>query len=211
MKEIGLKPSVKIPLINGNLECSLREYVMFDGAYSQFRADGGSVASEASEKRKAEGPRKVRHISDDDWKKESRKFNRDNGMKDRKKDRNPHKHDRDFKHGVGNFRDRDDDFAADERNFERSNRTFERKERDFNRKDRNFERNDRGFSGNNRGSERGERNFDRNKKNFDRKDARGSGGPSSTYSPKNSKGPRLPKESENVINPVYFRKRKSDS
>lgn len=211
MKEIGLKPSVKIPLINGNLECSLREYVMFDGAYSQFRADGGSVASEASEKRKAEGPRKVRHISDDDWKKESRKFNRDNGMKDRKKDRNPHKHDRDFKHGVGNFRDRDDDFTADERNFERSNRTFERKERDFNRKDRNFERNDRGFSGNNRGSERGERNFDRNKKNFDRKDARGSGGPSSTYNPKNSKGPRLPKESENVINPVYFRKRKSDS
>ena len=147
LKEIGLKPSVKIPLYNGNLECSLREYVMFDGAYSQFRAEGGSVASEASEKRKAEGPRKVRHISDDDWKKESRKFNKEKGMKEK---------------SHGHVKGRAEHHQRDER--------------EKTRKDFNF----------------------RN-------------GPSSTYNPKNSKGPRLPKESERVINPVHIRKRKGDS
>ena len=37
---IGLKPSLKIPLLNGSLECSLREYVLFNGRYNDFRADG---------------------------------------------------------------------------------------------------------------------------------------------------------------------------
>ena len=41
---IGLKPSMKIPLLNGSLECMLREYVMFDGSYSDFRAEGGRVS-----------------------------------------------------------------------------------------------------------------------------------------------------------------------
>ena len=40
---IGLRPSVKFPILNGALECSLREYVLFDGAYNDFRANGGSV------------------------------------------------------------------------------------------------------------------------------------------------------------------------
>ena len=71
--EIGLKPSVKIPLHNGSLECSLREYVLFDGKYSTFRADGGSVTD--SEAKKESGPKKVRHISDDDWDRQARKFN----------------------------------------------------------------------------------------------------------------------------------------
>ena len=80
--EIGLKPSVKIPLYNGNLECSLREYVLFDGSYSQFRAEGGSVAN--MEAKAANGPKKVRHISDDDWEKESRKFNSGKNFKEEK-------------------------------------------------------------------------------------------------------------------------------
>ena len=71
--EIGLKPSVKIPLYNGSLECSLREYVMFDGKYSEFRADGGSVANTSVRKDSSQGPKKVRHISEDDWKKETKK------------------------------------------------------------------------------------------------------------------------------------------
>ncbi len=40
---IGLKPSLKIPLLNGSIECSLREFVLFDGAYNDFRAAGGKV------------------------------------------------------------------------------------------------------------------------------------------------------------------------
>lgn len=38
--KIGLKPSSRIPLYNGALECEFRKYEMFDGKYSQFRAEG---------------------------------------------------------------------------------------------------------------------------------------------------------------------------
>ena len=43
---IGLKPSLKYPLLNGSLECELRQYVMFSGTYSQFRKEGRSVKNE---------------------------------------------------------------------------------------------------------------------------------------------------------------------
>ena len=43
---IGLKPSLKFPLYNGALECELREYVIFDGTYSEFRKEGRSVKNE---------------------------------------------------------------------------------------------------------------------------------------------------------------------
>ena len=210
MKEIGLKPSVKITLNNGKLECTLREYVMFDGAYSQFRADGGSVASEASEKRKAEGPRKVRHISDDDWKKESKKFNRDNGIKEKS-----------HGHLKGRAENRERDFSNKRDFSERrdyggkkdfSDRSDYGAGRDFNDKKDFGGRKDFGgkkdfggrkdFGGKKDfGSKKdfGGRNDDNRKKSY---------GPSTTYDPRNSKGPRLPKDSETTINPVHFRKRK---
>lgn len=37
--QIGLKPSVKIPLFNGALECQFRKYQLFDGKYKAFRSD----------------------------------------------------------------------------------------------------------------------------------------------------------------------------
>lgn len=43
---IGLKPSVKYPLLNGSLECELREYVIFDGSYDDFRKEGKSVKND---------------------------------------------------------------------------------------------------------------------------------------------------------------------
>lgn len=208
MKEIGLKPSVKIPLNNGQLECTLREYVMFDGSYSQFRADGGSVESDASIKKKNEGPRKIRHISDDDWKKASKKFNRDNGVKEKPKFKN------DYRKGERNQKDsakrRDDSFhnrndsplsynRRDHNDFRGndsriSNGDFRKK--DDRKRNGNFHRND-GFGGNG--------DFRRNDGKFGKK----FGGPSVTYNPANSRGPRLPQSSEQVINPVHIRKRKN--
>ncbi len=44
--KIGLKPSIKYPVLNGSLECELREYVIFDGTYSEFRKEGRSVKNE---------------------------------------------------------------------------------------------------------------------------------------------------------------------
>ena len=40
---IGLKPSIKYPVLNGALECEFRQYVIFDGTYAQFRKEGKSV------------------------------------------------------------------------------------------------------------------------------------------------------------------------
>ena len=62
-------------MLNGSLECSLREYVLFDGSYSAFRGEGGSIGN----REKDNGPRKVRHISDDEWEKESKAFNKTHG------------------------------------------------------------------------------------------------------------------------------------
>lgn len=41
--KIGLKPSIKYPILNGALECEFREYVIFDGKYNEYRKEGGSV------------------------------------------------------------------------------------------------------------------------------------------------------------------------
>ena len=45
-REIGLKPSIKIPVYNGSLECEFRRYQMFDGKLDNFRAEGGIVKTE---------------------------------------------------------------------------------------------------------------------------------------------------------------------
>lgn len=68
---IGLKPSVKYPILNGALECSLREFVMFSGKYNEFRAEGGSVHNENFEHRSKP---KVHRMSDAEWEKETRPF-----------------------------------------------------------------------------------------------------------------------------------------
>jgi putative N6-adenine-specific DNA methylase len=43
ISKIGLAPSVKIPILNGSIECELREYVIFEGDYKSFRRSGGRL------------------------------------------------------------------------------------------------------------------------------------------------------------------------
>jgi len=45
-EHIGLKPSIHYPLLNGALECELREYVIFEGSYNDMRREGGSIKNE---------------------------------------------------------------------------------------------------------------------------------------------------------------------
>ncbi len=112
---IGLKPSLKIPLLNGSLECSLREYVLFNGRYNDFRADGGSVKDFDDDFRRDREPKKMRRVTDDEWRAESRKFG------DHKQGRKP---------------------AGDKKSFRKENdrKPYARDERDdrkpFSRKDR---------------------------------------------------------------------------
>ena len=53
-EQIGLKPSIKIPLFNGSLECEFRKYQMFDGKIKDFRAEGGVVKTEEEKQKMAE-------------------------------------------------------------------------------------------------------------------------------------------------------------
>ena len=53
-EQIGLKPSIKIPLYNGSLECEFRKYQMFDGKLKDFRSEGGIVKTEEEKRQMAE-------------------------------------------------------------------------------------------------------------------------------------------------------------
>lgn len=52
--QIGLKPSIKIPVFNGSLECEFRKYQMFDGKYKEFRSEGGVVKTDEEKIQMAE-------------------------------------------------------------------------------------------------------------------------------------------------------------
>ena len=117
---------MKFPILNGALECSLREYVAFDGKYNEFKAEGG--------KRPQRGVRPGRpHESEasfrQEWERETRKFsdNKDRGERPERK----------------RFERRRDD---DRKDFRRDDRKdFRRDDRkDFRRDDRkDFRRDDR--------------------------------------------------------------------
>ena len=53
-EQIGLKPSIKIPLYNGSLECEFRKYQMFDGKLKDFRSEGGVVKTDDEKRQMAE-------------------------------------------------------------------------------------------------------------------------------------------------------------
>ena len=84
---IGLHPSVTYPLLNGDLECELREYVIFDGSYKDMKRAGGTLRNEgfrASDKdRGARRPFKETYGADGDAEshgddgKPRRRFDRD--------------------------------------------------------------------------------------------------------------------------------------
>ena len=51
---IGLKPSLKVPLYNGSLECEFRKYSIFDGKFNDFRREGGEVKTDEERQMMAE-------------------------------------------------------------------------------------------------------------------------------------------------------------
>lgn len=48
---VGLAPSQKISLLNGSIDCELREYVMFKGNKREFRAAGGKLKEEKKDEK----------------------------------------------------------------------------------------------------------------------------------------------------------------
>ena len=56
--QIGLKPSVKIRLMNGALECQFRQYQLFDGKFKAFRSGEEGKNFKAKSEERSERPRR---------------------------------------------------------------------------------------------------------------------------------------------------------
>lgn len=50
MMHIGLRPSSRDTLMNGSLQCELREYIIFDGDRAAFKAAGGKTVSRRTDR-----------------------------------------------------------------------------------------------------------------------------------------------------------------
>ena len=130
---IGLRPSVKFPILNGSLECSLREYVLFDGTYADFKTGGGSVKNEDFNR---DFKPRTRHVSDDEWESETRRFRSERKNRDSRSERGSRDERRDFRRDS-----RRDDRKRDDRRRDSFRKEGEGR-RDFRRDDRDDRRRD---------------------------------------------------------------------
>lgn len=191
---IGLAPSLKMPILNGSLECQLREFIIFEGDYKSFRSQGGRLRELEDKQEQRVGSLKDRRRSD--FRKEHEAFRKDfrhrdddrrGGPRDRRKpgDERPFSEKRAERRenrakeprnkleeryrpgGAKRFGDGDrKGFDREKRGFDKEKRGFDRKERSF---DRGFDKERRGFDrGSDRGFDRDRRGFDKERKGFDR-------------------------------------------
>ncbi len=157
---INLKPSVKYPILNGSLECSLREYVLFSGKYNDFRAEGGSVKNTDLQTPQR---RHTHRVSDAEWEEETRAFQkkpfhksrdqkysgrRDNDRGFDRRDNGGYDRDNYRRESYGR---RDNGYERRDNGYERRDNGYERRDNGYGRRDndRNFERRDNGYSRNN--------------------------------------------------------------
>lgn len=134
--QIGLKPSLKIPVYNGSLECEFRKYSLFDGKMKEFRSEGGVVKTEEEKAAMAE---KHRFKKNREFKKRLDEQEENEGSDIRSFKFHSFEHD--YK-GAPRRRD------EEERPRNRAERMEQRKrlfggERDFKRGDRDFKRSGR--------------------------------------------------------------------
>ena len=153
-EQIGLRPSIKIPVFNGSLECEFRKYTIFEGKLKSFRSEGGVVKTDEEKAAMAE--------------KHRFKKNREFKQRLEEESENEEGDIRSFTfhhHPIEPFKPKD---SHDDRRSDR-----ERRQRDFDN-DRDDDRGGRRFG---RDKERGGKRFDRDKerggKRFDRDKERG--------------------------------------
>lgn len=122
---IGLAPSLKLPVLNGALECELREYIIFEGDLKSFRRQGGKLHDSDDEEPRRE-KKERRRLSDREWRDEARKGGF--GGNEKRRDKDDRRRDRKDKKG---FRDRDD---REDRREKRDRRDYheKRERREFN-------------------------------------------------------------------------------
>lgn len=162
--QIGLKPSIKIPVYNGSLECEFRKYQIFDGKMKDFRAEGGTVKTDEEKRQMAE---KRRFKQNREFKKrlDEKEENEEADIRtfrfrslEKREFKGDRRDDRFQKRGGRNDRYSRDDFGDDR---------YSRDDRKPYRKSENrggHERFDRSGGKKQRGGGRG---FDRNKRRFE--------------------------------------------
>ncbi|MBQ1758831.1 MAG: RNA methyltransferase, partial [Prevotella sp.] len=176
--QIGLKPSIKIPVFNGSLECEFRKYSMFEGRMKDFRQDGGIVKTEEEKKAMAE---KHRFKKNRDFKKrleeeeeneghDIRSFRflsleRANEKEEREREAKMERSRRNFDREKGFDRDRN--FNRDRNKDFKGERRFDKKDRKFGQGGKRFERDGIRF---NDKKKRGNRDFGNNNRRFDHED-----------------------------------------
>ena len=158
--QIGLKPSKKVPLFNGALECEFRKYQIFSGKYKELRSEGKEIKTDEERRQMAEKRRFKMH----------REFKR--AIDDDEEDFTPRRRDYDDRNGRprgGHSFDRrpredreDRGGSYEKRPFKREGKPFERRERSFERKNKPFDRERKPF-------DRERKPFGKNRK-FDRYD-----------------------------------------
>ena len=132
--QIGLKPSIKIPVFNGSLECEFRKYTIFDGKMRDYRSEGGVVKTDEEKRAMAQKHR---------FKKE-REFKR----RLDEQEENEEGDIRSFKFHSLEERPRRDRRDRDDRPFGDRDRKFGSRDRKFGDRDRKFGgKGDRKFGG----------------------------------------------------------------
>ena len=151
--QIGLKPSIKIPLYNGSLECEFRKYQIFSGKYKELRAEGKEIKTDEERRQMAEKRRFKMHrefkraIDDDeeDFTPRGRDYDDRNG-----RPRGGHSFERrpreDREDGGGSYEKRP--FKREGKPFERKGRSFDRKNKPFDREGKPFDRERKTFGKN---------------------------------------------------------------
>lgn len=179
--QIGLKPSIKIPVYNGSLECELRKYQIFDGKMKDFQSAGGSVKTDEERRQMGE---KNRFKQNREFKK--RIDEEDGGEEDDI---------RSFKftkreplnfgqRGMrGSRRDSDDDRQFGRGGKKRDDRQFARGDKGGRERDSRSYRTDRENRGGHERFDRSGKGFERGGKAFDKGGRKGGRG----FSDKNSR------------------------
>ena len=150
---IGLAASTKMPILNGALECQLREYIIFEGDYKHFRSQGG-------------------HLREIEEKREQRVGSlKDRKRKDFKKEREGLR--KEFRHNDDDRRRRPDDRRkpGEERPFreKRAERRENRAKEPRNKLEERYRPGGKRFGGDREDFDRKGRGFDRGeKRGFDK-------------------------------------------
>ena len=151
---IGLKPSVKVDLNNGGIECQVRKYEMFKGKFQEFRADGNELEKKTAD----QGEKKFTKLEHRYAKKSGERGDKKPFDKDRKPKRT-----RDSK--TERAYEVREDGSIVKKPFDKDRKPFDKKQKPFDKDRKPFDKKQKPFD-KEKASPRKPREFDPNRPMF---------------------------------------------